>query len=70
MIKGDIEHIKLKMNSGELISLVATYEKQEAINIMGKRYFIVGIDVKQHHYNEKGEAEAIVIVKVRTIKKG
>lgn len=70
MIKGEIEELKIKMNGGQIIDLVDSYDKQEAINIMGKRYFIKGIDVKGHYYDEKGEAHATVIVRISAIKKG
>jgi len=71
MIKGEIEQIKLKMNNIEVNSLVVTYHEQEAINIMGKRYFITGIDAKvDKYYSGNKERLVDVVVKVRAIKKG
>lgn len=66
MIKGNIEQLKYKMNSVEINHLIDAYDKQEAINIMGKRYFITAYSVNPI----QGRPLNDVIVKVRAIKKG
>lgn len=66
MIKGNIDQLKYKINSVEIEHLINTYDKQEAINIMGRRYFITAYSVNPI----RGSPLNYVTVKVRAIKKG
>lgn len=66
MIKGNIDQLQYKMNAAEIEYLINAHNKQEAINIMGKRYFITAYSVSPI----RGSPLNNVIVKVRAIKKG
>lgn len=71
MIKGDIEEITLSLNSEEVSSLIEQYNKQEVINIMGKRYFIGEFDCSSPcRFTYSGYRKTKVTIKVRAIKKG
>jgi len=69
MIKGDIDQMKLKMNSEEFKSLCICHTDKAPINIIGKRYFITCINVKQERY-ESNNKDRVLDVIVHLQKKG
>lgn len=69
MILGEIEGLTLNLNPEEINILLDQYYKQKIINIMGKRYFISGIDCAGKSIKHSGEYKTKVKIRVRKIQK-